>query len=162
MPNTATYLNSFFDIIFDVLDFLLLLSETQQNTIYRQTSVDKPAMLFFLFHFLLKMTTMEFREGVSRYRGTLRHAFDWKRGKQTFVGMHQRGIMSTVTDSCLYKTFGHSVTGMFLIKATRQPVSLSFTLSQPGQQHRDECLQQFSVSDKGGDGLVLLASFFFF
>lgn len=30
--NTPTYLNSLFDIIFDVLDFLLLLSERQWNT----------------------------------------------------------------------------------------------------------------------------------
>lgn len=43
--------------------------------------------------------------------------------------------LPAVKDRCLYKTFGLSVIELFLIKETREQVSLSFTLSPPGQQH---------------------------
>lgn len=61
--------------------------------------------------------------------------------------------LSAVKDSRLYKTFGHAVTEMFLLRETREPVSLSFTLSLPGQQR---CVYNSSKSmTKGKTGLFL-------
>lgn len=53
--------------------------------------------------------------------------------RPSLVHVVEKLCLSAVKDSCLYKTFGLCVTEMFLIKATRRPVSLSFTLSLPGQ-----------------------------
>lgn len=55
--------------------------------------------------------------------------------KQTFIGTRGGKLcLSALKGSYLYKTFGLSVIEIFLIKASREPVSLSFTLSLLGQQ----------------------------
>lgn len=75
--------------------------------------------------------------------------------------MVEKLCLSAVKDSCLYKTFGLSVTEMFLIKATTEPVSLSFTLSLPGQQ-RIVFTIVLCQWQRGKMGLLILCQFLLF
>lgn len=61
--------------------------------------------------------------------------FDLRRvNRPSLACVIEKLCLSAVKDSALYKTFGLSVAELFLIKATRDPVSLSFTLSLQKQQ----------------------------
>lgn len=77
--------------------------------------------------------------------------------------MVEKLCLSAVKDSCLYKIFGLSVTEMFLVKATRGPVSLIFHL-EPARI-TVHCVYNSSMSVTRGEmGLFVLCQFevFFF
>lgn len=80
--------------------------------------------------------------------------------RPSLVHVVEKLCLSAVKDRCLFKTFGLSVIELLLINATGERVSLSLTLSPPGQQ-RIVFTTVLSVT-KGKMGPFSCASFYFF